>query len=352
MHRRNRDTQAKTAVAEPINEEEAELKRQAELELRRKQSTYLAGEAIQRELAEKATEETFPDVDDTDGLDAEAEFEGWKLRELMRLKRERETNTAREAERAEVEARRAMPEALRLKEDLEYAKGTRAEKAAQKAAGGGPAFLQKYHHKGAFYADDEILQRYDYSVATEGSVRDVSSLPKAMQKRNYGKMSQSKYTHLVDQDTSDKMAGWGASRTGLGRRGEGAYLPPSVGGAGGHQSGCFQCGGDHMKKDCPELREGANAGPSGANASTLRPRRMSRSRSPPPSHSGRRDRETSERGRYDDDYRRRDRSRSRTPPPRRRRSRSRSRSRSPPRGERRRYRDDRDDLIDKRRRRD
>lgn len=35
-------------------------------------------------------EDKFPDVDDTDGLDPEAEFEAWKLRELMRIKRDKE----------------------------------------------------------------------------------------------------------------------------------------------------------------------------------------------------------------------------------------------------------------------
>lgn len=35
-------------------------------------------------------EEVFPDVDDTDGLDPETEFEAWRLRELIRLKRERD----------------------------------------------------------------------------------------------------------------------------------------------------------------------------------------------------------------------------------------------------------------------
>lgn len=44
-------------------------------------------------LAEEA-QEVHPDVDDTDGLDPEAEFEAWKLRELMRLKRDREARYA------------------------------------------------------------------------------------------------------------------------------------------------------------------------------------------------------------------------------------------------------------------
>lgn len=49
--------------------------------------------ANSRWLAEEA-EEIHPDVDDTDGLDPEGEFEAWKLRELMRLKRDREARYA------------------------------------------------------------------------------------------------------------------------------------------------------------------------------------------------------------------------------------------------------------------
>lgn len=74
--------------------DEAELRRQAELEKRRQHSSALVGESVKRELAAKDAGEKFPDVDDTDGLDPEAEFEAWKLRELMRLKRDREANYA------------------------------------------------------------------------------------------------------------------------------------------------------------------------------------------------------------------------------------------------------------------
>jgi microfibrillar-associated protein 1 len=70
------------------------MKRQAELEERRKQSTHLAGEAIKRALAGKDKSEVagLKDVDDTDGTDDQGEFEQWKLRELMRVKREKEVN--------------------------------------------------------------------------------------------------------------------------------------------------------------------------------------------------------------------------------------------------------------------
>lgn len=53
-----------------------------------------------------------------------------------------------------------------------------------------------------------------------------------MQKRNFGKMSQTKYTHLADQDTS-------APRV---------SRPGGFSSVGGGKMECFRCGGDHMKK--------------------------------------------------------------------------------------------------------
>lgn len=93
-----------------------------------------------------------PDVDDTDGLDPEGEFEAWRLRELARIKRDKEVELQRELEREEIERRRALPEEQRLKEDLERAEKTRAEKPK-----GQQKFLQKYWHKGAFHQVCRLL---------------------------------------------------------------------------------------------------------------------------------------------------------------------------------------------------
>lgn len=90
-------------------------------------------------------EEAIPDVDDTDGLDPEAEFEAWRMRELSRIKKEKEEEIRVEQEREEIERRRALPEEQRLKEDLEKAQKSREEKPK-----GQQRFLQKYWHKGAF----------------------------------------------------------------------------------------------------------------------------------------------------------------------------------------------------------
>jgi microfibrillar-associated protein 1 len=91
-------------------------------------------------------EEEVIDVDDTDGVDPAEEFDAWRLRELARIKRDKEAEIAREQEREEVERRRALPEEQRLKEDLEHAKKLRDEKPK-----GEQRFLQKYWHKGAFH---------------------------------------------------------------------------------------------------------------------------------------------------------------------------------------------------------
>ncbi|KAA1468417.1 hypothetical protein DENSPDRAFT_863571 [Dentipellis sp. KUC8613] len=233
--------------------EEALKKKEAEAEERRKQSHDMVADSIRRELAEKEKEDEAPEIDDTDGLDPAAEFEAWRLRELARIKRDKEAEVAREQEREEIERRRALPEEQRLKEDLEHAKKLRDEKPK-----GQQKFLQKYWHKGAFHQDEEILKRHDFTEATESTI-DVSVLPQVMQVKNFGKRGRTKYTHLLDQDTTVASGGFG---------GTGSIKSVGKGTDGG---GCFLCGGPHLKKDCPQNTgtplgrpgTGANAAPTG-----------------------------------------------------------------------------------------
>ncbi|KAF9569808.1 hypothetical protein CPC08DRAFT_739086 [Agrocybe pediades] len=238
--------------------EEALRKKELEAEERRKQSHDLVAESIRRELAEKEKEEDIPDVDDTDGLDPAAEFEAWRLRELGRIKKEKEDELQREKEREEIERRRALPEEQRLKEDLERAQKLREEKPK-----GQQKFLQKYWHKGAFHQDEEILKRHDYTEATESTV-DVSLLPKVMQVKNFGKRSRTKYTHLLDQDTTAAAGGFGGTAS------------IKAGGKGTEGGGCFLCGGPHLKKDCPQNNETGR--PTGANAAHSSNKRYESSR--------------------------------------------------------------------------
>ncbi|CEG72169.1 hypothetical protein RMATCC62417_07767 [Rhizopus microsporus] len=186
--------------------EERERRLEEELEERKRQSHNMLAEELKREREEALNKDLseYDDIpDDTDKVDEEAEYEAWKLRELARIKRDREARIAREREEEEIQRRRELPEEVRLKEDLQKAEETRNKEKGQYT------FLQKYYHKGAFYqnTEDEIFTR-DYTAPTVDEVRNKELLPEVMQVKNFGLAGRTKYTHLVDQDTSTKDSPW------------------------------------------------------------------------------------------------------------------------------------------------
>ncbi|CAG8465373.1 3136_t:CDS:2 [Ambispora leptoticha] len=185
--------------------EEAERKRIEEIENRKKETHAILAEKIQKQMLTEVKDEqsTLKEVDDTDGIDEQAEYEAWKLRELKRIKRDKEERRA-EKEQEEIERRRNMSEEQRLKEDMERVRKQQEEKPRGKYK-----FLQKYYHKGAFYLDpsDSIYKR-DYTEATPDEAAHKELLPKVMQVKNFGRAGQTKWTHLADQDTSKKDSAW------------------------------------------------------------------------------------------------------------------------------------------------
>ncbi|KAG0232718.1 Microfibrillar-associated protein 1 [Actinomortierella wolfii] len=192
-----------------VAEELAEKERQAAREERKKESHQMLKDYITRSVAEEVpdVEDDINVVDDTDGLDEEAEFEAWKLRELKRIKRDREELEAREAEKAEIERRRNLTEEERVKEDMEYLAKKRQEEGPKVR---GP--IEKYHHKGAFFMDsDEAILKRTTNEARPDAIKDLKSLPKVMQVKNFGRAGQTKYTTLKDQDTSQP-SGWSDPR--------------------------------------------------------------------------------------------------------------------------------------------
>lgn len=69
--------------------------------------------------------------------------------------------------------------------------------------------MQKYYHKGAFYMDEDSIKdkndvrTKDYSEPTASDAHINEATPAVMQKRDFGKKSQTKWTHLTNEDTTN-----------------------------------------------------------------------------------------------------------------------------------------------------
>jgi microfibrillar-associated protein 1 len=155
-------------------------------------------------------------VDDTDDVNPLEEKRAWELRELGRLKRDRERLIAREKEREELELRRGMEDSDRLREDIIRAQEVAEERQAKR---GKMEFMQKYYHKGAFFQEEGILAR-DYNVATAEEHHNKEVLPKSLQVRTgeLGRASRTKWTHLSAEDTSTRDSPWFDVKNEVGKR--------------------------------------------------------------------------------------------------------------------------------------
>jgi len=246
-------------------------------------------------------------VDDTDALDPPSELAAWKLRELQRVKRSRSAIEAAERERDEIERRRGLSQSAREAEDRAFLAGQREEREGRGKMG----YLQKYHHKGAFFQEDArelgLGGRDVMGGRFVDEVRDRELLPRYLQVRDMarvGRKGASKYRDLKSEDT--------------GRWGE-------VGGGGG-------VGGVRDERFLPDGRDGGRGGGSGANAMAVRERRIAPEGAPEGPRadrngsSGRDGREGGDTYRPGHDRGSDDEPRRRSP---RRRSHSRLRSRSP-----------------------
>jgi len=196
-----------------VAEREAEEKHQLQLEIEKKriadqrktQSQKMVGEAIRQEkLKEKETDDGIQCDFDTDDEDGEAAYDAWRLRELTRLKRDREERDQREREAQELERWHNMTEEERQAELRKNPKLVDNQVTKKKYK-----YLQKYYHRGAFFMDkDDELYKRDYSAPTLEDHFDKSVLPKVMQVKNFGMAGRTKYTHLVDQDTTSHNSPW------------------------------------------------------------------------------------------------------------------------------------------------
>jgi microfibrillar-associated protein 1 len=261
-------------------QEEARRREMADLMIKDKLERDAAARAAGKKSWDDDDEVVGEDVvDDTDDVDPEAELAAWKLRELKRLKRDREAIEAHERDIAERERRSNLTQAERDAEDAERLARQKEEREEGRGKAG---FMQRYHHKGAFYQDDEtteMLRKRDLMGAQYvDEVKNREALPEYMQIRNMeklGKKGRTRYKDLRGEDTGK----WGEyakqdRRFDERDRGNGPGLRS--------MDERFQ----------PDRDGGGRAGPTGANASAVRDRRK---RSPSPS----RDREADKRPRIE-----------------------------------------------------
>ncbi|KAF0932468.1 hypothetical protein E2562_010369 [Oryza meyeriana var. granulata] len=174
--------------------EELDKKR---LELRKVQTRQILLEEINKEELlvgnTASTEEAINGVDTDDEVDQAEEHESWQRRDLARIKRSREQSGIDDKA---------------TEDDNQSEVADRPKKKMKKQM----RFMQRYYHKGCFFQDDadgatqtagtcEIYRR-DFSGPTGLDTMDMSILPKVMQVKHFGQRGGTKWTHLVNQDTT------------------------------------------------------------------------------------------------------------------------------------------------------
>ena len=241
-----------------VNEDDAWAAQEAE---RKAKANAVIQEQLERDVAARAAgkkdwdddeDVDAEEVNDADDIDPETERAAWKLRELKRVKRDREAIEEAEKEREEIERRRNLTKEEREAEDREYLEQQKEEREGKGKMG----YMQKYFHKGAFFQDDakaEGLDRRDIMGSRyQDDVVNRELLPEYMQIRDMtrlGRKGRTKYKDLKSEDTGR----WGQSNNTGPRRDntlDERFQPDRDGGGGG-----------------------GNKGPSGANSTAVGERR-------------------------------------------------------------------------------
>ncbi|CAG2108238.1 unnamed protein product [Medioppia subpectinata] len=205
-----------------FEKEKEELKERAQKEAerraadeRKRQTLKMIEDDVRREDQEKEDKKEEESIKRgiatvlTDDENEETSYEVWKLRELKRIKRDKDESEAFVRDKLEVERLRLMTEEERQQELKNNPKIV-----TNAAPKGKYKFLQKYYHRGVFFLDeeDEVFKR-DFAQPTLEDHFDRTVVPKVMQVKNFGRSGRTKYTHLVDQDTTAFDSAWAAEST-------------------------------------------------------------------------------------------------------------------------------------------
>ncbi|KAL8860059.1 MAG: hypothetical protein Q9178_003608 [Gyalolechia marmorata] len=184
--------------------QEAERKAKANAVIQEQLDRDVAARAAGKKDWDDDEDVNAEEVDDADDIDPETERAAWKLRELTRVKRDREAIEEAEREREEIERRRNLTKDEREAEDREFLEQQKEEREGKGSMG----YMQKYFHKGAFFQDDikdEGLDRRDIMGSRyQDDVVNRELLPEYMQIRDMtrlGRKGRTKYKDLKSEDT-------------------------------------------------------------------------------------------------------------------------------------------------------
>lgn len=188
---------------------QTELKNEIEKNRRKRaikeQNKQIVVEAKSKRVVEETDQyDSDYDLPNDDDDDEDTAYEKWKIRELQRLKRDREKREQEFREREQTERRRLMTDEERAKEDKKIGKYKEEQKSNYQ-------FMQKYYHMGVFVSDpDDPIFKRDYNIGVGTDNFDKSGLRKSLQVRRgeEHKRGKSKYTHLGDEDTTNFDPDW------------------------------------------------------------------------------------------------------------------------------------------------
>jgi len=187
-------------------DEQYEIERERERELRKIEAHRKLKEELDRDEKEQTLQdlEHKEDISDGDG-DPDKEYEEWIERELGRLRLSIRTKLLNEYDQKELERRRKMTDKEIEEEDADILR--RAPKTGKFNPG------QRSYHRGAFFQDDEYIKNKDFSAPTEFDKVDRKNLPEILQVRNFGKAGRTKYSGLSKEDTTSKQALWNQNKS-------------------------------------------------------------------------------------------------------------------------------------------
>lgn len=317
-------------------EEQARRKAKADALIQDQLEKNAAAAAAGKKNWDDDEENEADQVDDTDGLNPETERAAWKLRELKRVKREREAIELAEKEREELDRRRNLSKEERDAEDRSFIETQKHEREGK----GKMSYMQKYFHKGAFFQDDakaEGLDRRDIMGSRYADdVQNRELLPQYMQIRDMtrlGRKGRTKYKDLKSEDTGRYGEAVGGRGSGARRGGDERFRPDRDGGRGGSGANTTQVGERRRAPERPSTQIGEGEAKRESRFEDDRSRAHDSGRRSPPRRSYQRSSSPLPRRDHHRDDRQRSYARSRSPPPRKdhlKSTRQRSRSTSPP----------------------